>query len=362
MASLTTTLSLEVGRIWARLQFNSDRRLRLYREFAGLLKSGFSRGKALEILWRIASRDGARLSEPVAIVLADARNGVRNGLSLADSFVSWIPREDYMLIKAIEDGDEFAHHLEDWCTTLESRSGLRANAVSSLFYPAFLMMTVYALLVFFDNRIMPPLEAILPRERWTGAAALFQATSAAASRYIWVTAIVSGVVPLVLLASFPHWIGTGRHIADRLPLYSLYRAHCGLSLLQALGALMSGGLSASDSIRRISDGANPYSRSRLELILRHLLNGRGLGEAMQAVADGWPDPELAVSMRAHAHSPEFPAQILRMAKDWRRVIHQRTERTVSAWRLISFLAVFAVVSGTVSAMYEIQSQIALGLH
>ena len=362
MNGLFSGLALEASRLSARLQFDAGRRLRLYREFAGLLKSGLSRGEALEILWRISSRDGARASEPAAIVLADARNGVRNGLSLADSLKSWIPREDYMLILAIEDSGEFADHLETWCDTLASRAGIRANAAGSLVYPGFLIAVAYGLLVYFDTQIMPSLEELLPRKQWTGAASLFQAACAAASEYALAAASFSALVPVLLLAALPRWSGPGRGWADRLPIFALYRAHSGLTFLQAIGALMASGLPASESILRIREGASPYSRSRLDLIRLNLLNGRGLGESMQSVAAGWPDPELALSMRALAHSPDFPAQILRMAKDWRQVIQQRTERTVAIWRLLSFLAVFGVVSGVVTAMYEIQSQIASGIH
>ncbi len=362
MTGLVSGLALEASRIFARMQFGSSRRRRLYREFAGLLKSGFSRGESLEILLRIASRDGTRPSEPAAIVLADAGNGVRNGLSLADSFKSWIPREDRMLIMAFEDSEGFADHLESWCAALDSQAGIRADALGSLVYPGFLIIAAYALLIYFDARIMPPLEEILPRDQWTGAASLFQTVCSAASEHAAAAAAVSALTPALLLAALPRWSGPGRNQADRLPLFALYRACSGLSFLQAMGTLMASGLSASEAILRIRDGASPYSRTRLDLIRLNLLNGRGLGESMQSAAAGWPDPELSLSMRALAHSPDFPAQILRMAKDWQRVIQQRAERAAAVWRLLSFLAVFGVVSGVVTAMYEIQSQIASNIH
>lgn len=354
-------ITLETNRLFARLQFDARRRLRLYREYTGLLKSGLSRSEALDILWKIASRDGQRPLESIAIILADARNGIRNGLSLAESLRSWIPREDYMLIKAIDGSDRFADYLEAWCQTIEARIKSQTNAIGSLFYPALLVIIAYGLLVYFDLKIIPSLAAIFPQNRWNGTAALFQIICSAATNYVFVVALLTTFIPVGLIIILPRWVSRSRDWADRLPLFALYRAYCGLSYLQALAALMSGGLNASEAILRLREGASPYFCARLDQIRFNILNGRELGQSMQLVANGWPDIELALSMQALSHIPDFPAQIIRMAIDWRMAIEQRTERAVAIWRMVAFLMIFAVVSGIVSAMYEIQSQIAFNV-
>ena len=360
--SIAMDLVVEANRVFARLQFDSRRRQKLYRELAGLLQSGMSRGETLEVLWRIASRDGKRGSDPVAIVLADARNGVKNGLSLANSFKSWIPREDFMLISTIEDIDGFADHLESWCSTLEERAGSRADAVAALAYPGFLLAIAYGLLVYFDIQIMPALAELLPRGRWTGSAALFEQVCAAAADHAVTVSALAVILPVAVAVILPRWSGRGRSIADRLPVFALYRAYSGVAFLQSMGALMSGGLPAAEAIVRITDGAEPYVRRRLDLIRENLLNGCSLGASMELAGTGWPDPELALSLRVLSHSADFPSQILRIAKDWRREIQERAERMMGGLRIAAFLAVFAVISGVLSAMYEIQGQIASSMY
>lgn len=362
MPPLFAELLLESNRLFARMQINAERRLRLYRELAGFLKSGYSRGEALEILWKIASRNGARPNEPIAIFLGEARNGLQNGLTLSMSFKAWIPQEDHMLLMAIEDNDALAEQLETWCTTLESRAGVRADAAGALVYPGFLMVIAYGLLIYFDKQIMPALSELLPQGQWTGMALWFQTVCSVASDYVLMVAMLAVILPTILLAALPHWSDISRDWADRLPIFALYRSYSGLAFLQSMGALMASGLSAPESIQRIRDGASPYSRQRLERIRQHLLNGQELGDSMLSVAGGWPDLELALSVQALGHAVDFPAQIARIGRDWRRVIHQRAKRLMAIWRLFSFLAVFAVVSGVVTAMYEIQSQIAANIH
>ena len=361
MKGVTSALTIEANRIYARLQFNTRRRLRLYREFSGLLESGIARGEALEILWRIGSSDGTKPNEPVAVVLDDARNGVRNGLAFVESLKSWIPSEDYMLIQAIEESDGFAGHLEAWCDTLDSRNSSLSGAFGALVYPVFLIVVAYGLLIYFDRQIMPSLDELLPREQWTGTAAMFQTICAAASKHAVAVAALCATLPVLLSAALPRWSGAGRNWADFLPFFSLYRSYSGLSFLQAMGALTSSGLSASESILRIRNGASQYARTRLDAIRTNLLNGNGLGESMLAVEGGWPNQELALSMRTLANCPDFPAQMLRTAKDWRRVLEEHTEQTVAVWRMLAFLAVFFVISGVVASMYEIQGQIAAGI-
>ncbi len=359
---LVTGLTIEANRLFARTQFDSRSRQRLYRELAGLLRSGMSRGEAIEVLWRVASRDGKVLSDPLSIVLSDARTGVKNGLSLAYALKPWIPRGDYMLINSIEDSDMFADHLEDWCTMIDEKSEARAEAIGALAYPGFLLLLAYGLLVYLDAKILPALTGLLPADQWNGSAALFAAACRAASDFILPTVIAAAILPTGFMILLPRWSGRGREFADRLPIFSLYRAHAGTAFLQSMGVLMAGGMTAAESILKLREGSSPYVRSRLNRIRSNLLNGSDLGLSMNNASNGWPDPELALSLRIFAHTPDFPIQIMRIAKDWRRIIHERTTRTVGFLRLFSFLAVFAVISGVIIAMYEIQGQITSTIH
>ena len=362
MTQILWELWRDANHLFARIQINADRRLRLYRELAGLMNAGYSQGEALDVLWKIASRNGLRVHEPMAVFLREARKSVQNGHPLSQAFKAWVPKEDHMLLMAIEGSDEFAHQLETWCTTLESRAGIRAHAASSLVYPGFLMVIAYGLLIYFDKHVLPILFELLPQSQWSGAALWFLLICSAASDYILPVALFAFLVPSIMLLALPRWSGIWRDYADRWPIFALYRSFSGLTLLQSLGTLMTNGLSASEAILRLQQGANPYTRRRLIRIRQQLLNGLDLGESMLAVSGGWPDPELALSMQALAHSMNFPAQILRLGKDWWRITHERTKRWVAIWRLLAFLSVFAVVSGVVSAMYEIQSQIAANIY
>ncbi|MCY3878956.1 MAG: type II secretion system F family protein [Rhodobacteraceae bacterium] len=350
------------NRFFARAQFNARRRGRLYREFASLQRSGMHRGEALDLMWQVASHDGGRPSEPVAIILADARNGIRNGLSLAQSFKFWIPKDDFMLIGAIEDHDAFADYLEAWCDLISERQGVRGDAVAALAYPVMLLALAYGLLVYLDLKIVPALSDLLPRQQWSGYAAWLDWACAFASGNAVAVAAFSACLPPLTAFLLPRWSRSGRAAADRLPVFSLYRAYSGIAFLQCMGALMSGGFPAAEAIARIRGSASPYVGHRLDLIRANLLNGCNLGEAMQLTGTGWPDPELALSLRILSQSPEFPTHLQRTTKDWRRLIGERTGRVFGTLRTLAFLAVFGVISGVILAMYEIQGQIASGLH
>ena len=346
---------------FARMQIGARRRRRFYREVAGLLRAGFSRNESIEFLWLIHSREGTRNSEPMALMLADVRARVKNGLEFGKALRKWIPREDYMVIGAIEGSDRFAEHLEALSASIGKQSDLRKTLLESLSYPFVLVLLAYGLVVYFNVEIAPALERLLPREQWTGLAGNLGAAGNAATEYAAAVGAFAAAVPPLIAFALPRWRKTGRSLADKLPVFSMYRLHTGIYFLKSLAALMSVGMSPTEAIDRIRASASPYVAYRLDLVRFHLLNGSDLGAAMRMADEGWPDAELNLSLGIFSRTPNFASQLSVMADDWLESVRERTEQSAGILRLVAFLAVFGVISGVALAMNDIQSQIAAGV-
>ena len=347
----------EINRALARLKFNFRRRQRLYRQLTGLMRSGMSRSEAVGTICKIVSRDGRRQSDTAFVVLSDVAASLQNGFGLARALERWVPREDFMVIGTIEDSDLFPEHLEAYCKTLDDRADMRSKAVGALAYPGFLSILAFGLLIYFDMKIGPALAALLAPEEWTGFGLLLRVASSWCADYVIPLAAATLALPTCVILLLPRWHGLGRDLADRMPVFSLYRSYSGVAFVQAMGVLMSGGLTASEAVFRIRSGANPYVARQLDRVRTGLLDGQDLGSSMEGAA-GWPDPELSLSIRILSRTPDFPARLLEIARLWRLETNERTERGFLVLRSIAFLLVFVSISGVVFAMYDIQGQVA----
>lgn len=344
--------------LWfVRLQFSSAKRRDIYSELVALLNAGFSRSEAIDAMWNIHSREGADTSDPRARVLGSVQKTLRNGHGMGEALRPWVPKDEYMIIHAIEHSNRFARHLEIYCGTMERNQGIRSMIHSTLAYPIMLLVMAYGLLVYFSQGIAPKLDRLLGTDQWTGIASVVHDAGLICGTLIPYTIAVAILLPAIIAGSLPRWATQGRVLADRLPVYSMYRLHTGVLLLQSIACLISTGMTAVDAIRTIRLAANRYVGSRLDAVHFHLLNGSSLGLAMQSTANGWPDRDLVLSLRILSRSQDFSSHLLTIAERWVVTSHSRIRRTLEITRAALFMVVFAVISGVVMAMYDLQGQI-----
>ncbi|MCY4541830.1 MAG: type II secretion system F family protein [Rhodobacteraceae bacterium] len=351
---------LRLERILTRVQFGRQRRVGLYRELIALMRAGFSRSEAIDMIWTVKSEDGKNRRGVLPVVIADIRLRIRNGLGFSEALRNWVPSEDCMVIGTIEHSDQFADHLEVYCETVERKSGLIAEMISALTYPGLLVATAYGMLTYFSAGIVPTLDRILPVERWSGLATIVYEAGRVAAGSIPVVVSLLLLCPVMIVLLLPRWARRGRTAVDRMPVFALYRVHTGILFLQAMACLMASGMSAMEAIRKIRPSTNNYVGYRLDLIRYHLLNGLDLGSAMEKAGTGWPDRELNLTLRILARTPDFPQHLLVCAKRWMEERHKVVERQLALIRAASFGAVFGVIFCVVLTMYDIQSQVTAG--
>ena len=342
---------------FVRVQFGEDKRRNLYSELVALVKAGFSKSEAIDAIWKILSSEGKNMGDPRARILDSVRTGIRNGHGIGESLREWVPRDEYMTLCAIEHSDQFGHHLEIYCNTLKRKQGIQTQVIGTLAYPMLLLFTSYGMLVYFSRGISPKIDGLLPVEQWTGLSRTVFLVGEYCGILMPLTTAIMIILPIVILATLPRWSGYGRVVGDRLPVFSIYRLHTGVLLLQSIACLISTGMTAVEAIRKIRPTANKYLGSRLDQVLHHLLNGSNLGHAMQMTGDGWPDRNLVLTLRVLSRSQDFSSNLLTIAERWTVTSHDRIRRTISMARAIIFLMVFGAISTIVMAMYDLQGQI-----
>ncbi len=334
-----------------------QQRQRFYRDLAALMKAGLSMGEAIDAIRAVSAASRRSTARRLAAILDGVRSRMRNGLSLSAALDGWVPDEERMAIAAMEAGDGLSAKLDAYSRSLKHRAEDRTKIAGELAYPGFLLLMVYGLLVHFHVRIAPVLGDLLPRPEWSGIARRLDSASGLATSNMLVVAFIVIAAGPAFAFTLRRWAGAGRAAADGLPVFSGYRARTGILFLKSAGSLMASGMTCVETIERIRPGSSPYMQHRLDLIRLNLLNGCSLGSAIELSGAGWPDRDMAISLKIMAGVPDFPSRLTELAEDWEREKREELGRDLALLRSLAFLVVFLVVSAMVLSIHSIQGQI-----
>ncbi|PTX52367.1 type II secretory pathway component PulF [Gemmobacter caeni] len=347
----------EFERRFAKALFFTEDRLSLYQELAALMRTGVSKTDALQMAWKVASDEGRKPKETTALILRDIGDGMRNGLSFGDAVRRWVPPEDAMILEATENSDDFPGYLDRYCEVIRKRRQILNIIIGGLLYPLALLAAVYGIAFYFGSEVVPKIEGLLPTEKWSGAARFLLLLSEF-SESVAIPVLVGSVsILLAVLVALPRWAGRGRSVADRLPVFSLYRMYTGVSFLISISSLVQGGLSPINAVERVRPLSSPYVGYRLNRIRSHMLNGLNLGAALHASGTGWPDPRMNLSIKIYAETHDLSAQLHRISEEWMERARERILRSIGLIRTVVLFLVFGVILGIVGGMYALQDQI-----
>ena len=340
-----------------RTQFSFKLRLKFYHELIALLNAGYSRGEALEVLWRLKTNEGNERKSTIARIYSDIRLKIHNGLGFGEAIREWVPNEDFMILDTIEDSDEFATYLARFCRTLETNRKQNKSLAGSLGYPVLLLIMAYGVLVYFSLQIAPELNRIYAIENWQGLAYWLYNAGKFLTLIMPLVVLLTLLIPLALVVSFAYWSSGWRVYADKMPIYSSYRMWNGAIFLQSMGCLMSSGLTSMEAVSKIIPNANMYLKDRLEMVRYHMLDGDNLGEALAKTRGSWPDRTVNLSLQIFSQAPDFPKQLLVISEKMLEERNESLNRNIVVIRSVSFIIVFSTILSVVAAMYDIQSQI-----
>ena len=343
---------------FARIQFGFNSRLQFYREFAALLRAGMAKTDAIGLTHRVASHEGKKNNEPLAIIAKDIHLRMQNGMSFSAAAKPWVTVDDLMVIEATENSANFSEQLEEYCDALEQKKKIKGTIIGGVVYPIFLFLLIYGMLIYFGSQVVPEIGQLLDPEEWRGPAAGLRFMGEFAENYAIVTAI--GIVAFFVFIWWllPRWYGMGRSYADNLPIFSTYRMYTGVSFMMSISALIQGGIPAVQAIERLKNMGNPYVKHRMKMIHRHMLNGYDLGTALDKTKTGWPDPKLNLSIKVFSQTQDLSLQLSRLAKDWLGNAQKSMETKMALFRNGALFAVFGVIITVVAGMYSLQDQIA----
>lgn len=345
-------------RSMARTFFGYKQRTELYNQLIALLSTGMPLVDALQMAWDVASLEGKKPKEMNAIVLNEVILAKQNGASLAKALKPWVPKEDVMVMEAIENTTDMSGNLKDYLELIEKKKKIKATIIGGVAYPALLVAMVFGIMTYFGANVVPTISQLLPMEKWTGAANFlkFMYNFSQNLAIPVVVTIISTIVILSLL--MPRWKGTGRVFADRLPVFSTYRMYTGISFLMSMASLLQSGMPPGEALDRLHPEATPYVKSRILKVRSQMLSGANFGAALYRSKTGWPDTKMNLNIKIFAETQDLSKQLTRLSKTWIEQAQANIAKNMGLLRTVAMLLVFGVIMGIVGGIYALQSQIA----
>ncbi|MFC5474049.1 type II secretion system F family protein [Paraherbaspirillum soli] len=351
-------MQLDLNRRWAKWQFGSNVRLRLYRKIAKMLANGLPLLKILEELQERASSNGKKPNEPLAIVLDDCRRMVQNGRMLAEGLGHWIPHTEQMIIMAGEQGGRLEGTLVALVDVVQSGKKIKSVIIGGVAYPIAIFALIIVYIYVFGTRVIPQFARMVDPATWHGSARSLYLMSLAVQSWMPYLVIVLIVAGIGLVLSMPRWRGDVRVFMDRFAPYSIYRLMAGSSFLMAFSALQLAGITVEKSLTRLADAAPPWLRERLDGALIGVKSGLNCGEALKNAGYGFPSKEVVDDLCVYAEYKGFGDALKILADEWMADGVELIESQMKVLNGVAIVTLAVVIGWLVTGFFGIQQEIA----
>ena len=342
---------------FCKIQFGGAVRAEFYQQMISMLRSGRSKTEAARLSWRVASFDGEKKTDGVAIIYDDIASRLEEGDSLGEAVRTWVPAGEASIISAMENSENFADSLESWLRLDNKRRAMIGESISELMHPAFLLLMAYFILIYFGNSLMPTMDQIYPMENWTGLGAFVGWLAIFIQKY----AIISTVIMIAFFVfigwSMPRWSGFGRKFFDKLPPWSIYRTFAGINFLVGVAALMQGRIPELVSVRKLRQGQDAYMASRLDEIVTKLRDGNRLGTAMFTSKYVWPDKKMTMTLKIYEETADLSNSMVRMSDTWLGGAKKTVAIATRIAKMFAMLTVAVTIMIVMGGTFAINQQI-----
>ena len=339
--------------------FQSDR-LRIYRKLASLLRNRFSLMDALERLKNIASDNGKKPTETIAVAMTCWMESLQNGMSFSVALRGWAPQSELLML-SVGDIANLEDALMNLIHVVEGTKKMKAPLVGALAYPMFLMFMVVLIIYAVGAYMVPRMVDAVPDLIWRGQARSLVSLSNWVRNNSLILFASLPIIFFVIAWTLPRWKGRLRSRFDNYPPWNLYRIFVGVSWLLSLSALINAGTPVSKALRMLRADSSPYLLYRLERALIYVNNGENLGEALFLTGLGFPDKEVIGDLQIYAELDNFPAALTQMANEWLEDAIRDIEQKAAVLNGIAIMSIALIVAWVVAGTFDMQDQMVTGM-
>lgn len=341
---------------------NTEKRMSICRKLASLLRNDFTLIDALERLEMIESKNGTKPNEPFAIVMRQWQKNLERGMSFSEATRGWVPPEETLLVTS-GNLSNLVVALENVGRVVDGMQKIRRAMTSAIAYPMFLLALTFGIIIMVGLYLVPPLASIAGNDIvWRGAAQSLIWVSDFSIQYWYVFLVAFASLVAIIWVSLPNWSGRLRALFDNLPPWNVYKMQVAVGWLMSLAAMVSAGVAIPDAMRKLSDSANRYLRSILDIALRYVANGDNLGVALMHTKRNFPDSEIIGDLTIYADMNGFDENLTQVATDYLNETVRKMERVSNTLNSVGILLVSVIIAWVVLGTFQMQDQITAALN
>ena len=275
--------------------FSSSDRIEFYEMLAFLLENEKPLKQALSEMKDVAT-DFGKKKHPSSVLLTDCIDALSNGDSIEVALLNWVPAQEAMLIGAGVIEGRISESLRRASRIVEGKSEMVGAIKSAIMYPCVLFVMIITMMYMVNDKFIPKMSQMVPREKWTGAVWLLGNSA----EFVIGNGAYFIALTILLIAltywSMDNYTGHSRRFLDKVSPWSLYRIFQGVSFLLNMSALLRVNTQTLNAINIINENASPWMQQRLNATKRFIKQGKHLGIALKQTGYDFPSKECVNQM------------------------------------------------------------------
>lgn len=343
-----------------RVRHAMDKRLRVYRKLASLLRNRFSLMDALERLYGIASDEGKEPHNTIAIAITNWMRSLQSGDSFSTALRGWAPQNELLML-SVGDIANLDQALSNLVKVVEGIKRMKEPVVGAVAYPMFLMFLTTLIIYAVGVYMVPPMVSAVPDLVWRGQAKTLVDLSAWVKDNTLLLFLSLPIIFIIISSTLPIWKGKVRAWFDKIPPWSIYRIFVGVSWLMSLAALIKAGTPMSKALRVLRSDASPYLLYRLERTLFFINSGDNLGDALYKTELNFPDKEVIGDLQIYSELDNFQLALDQMANEWLEDSIRDVAKKADILNMVAILSIAAIVAWVVMGTFDMQDQMVSGM-
>jgi type II secretory pathway component PulF len=336
---------------------SNSNRLKFYKKLAALLRNNFTLMASLDRLWNIASVNGKKPSEPMALAISSWQHELEQGQTFGDALSNWVPSREKLML-TVGDVARLEKALVHVIKVSDGTTRIISPLISAIAYPLFLLALTFLILIAVSLYLVPPLTEAAGKEIiWSGVASTLITLSDFLAKYWWLIPTVAIILIILIAASLPYWKGKLRVYFDKIAPWSLYRMFTGVSWLLSLASLVKSGTPISKSMGILRDNSTPYLADRINKALGYISEGENLGTALFLSKQDFPDTEIIGDLQIYSELDNFEEALEGVADEYLESSISNIERIANILNSVAILLIAVVIAWVIFGTFEMQEQL-----
>lgn len=343
-----------INRWLYRHTFSANDRIEFYELLAFLLDNEKSLRQALSDMCDVAT-DFGRNKHPSAVLLTDCINSLDNGESIEVALLDWVPNQEATLIGAGVLEGNIAQSLRRASKIVAAKTEMLGAIKGAVLYPCVLIALVVMMMYMVNQKFIPQLERMVPREKWKGA-------------IWWLGNLSQGVIEngalliifVILIIGLIYWslenyTGKLRGFLDLITPWSLYRIFQGVTFLLNIASLLRANIQTLVALDILNENSSSWLQQRIIETQKYIRQGQHLGMALKKTGYNFPSKKCVSQMMLLTEGGGAESIIEIYATRWLQEAIKDVKKKALRLTIICFALVFLYMTLLLLAISQINS-------